>query len=138
MTEETERQPTLEDLVRHTENLAVSSNALRGEIAASRATTRRDRKVYMTLIIVLVIGVVSTLSLALLNRVTYTTIKSCVDPKGSCYQESQKRQGDVIGDPQGPINTVAVASAACGAAHPGDVAATLKCTREALAEINKK
>jgi hypothetical protein len=54
-------------------------------------------------------------------------------PKPSdCYVRSQAQQGDIIGEPQGPINTVAVAAAACGAAHPGDVAATLRCTREAV------
>jgi hypothetical protein len=56
-----------------------------------------------------------------------------VHPKpGDCYVRSQAQQGDVIGEPRGPINTVAVAAAACGAAHPGDVAATLRCTREAV------
>ena len=53
-------------------------------------------------------------------------------PAGDCWVRSNAQQGDLIGEPKGPINTVAVAAAACGAAHPGDVPATLRCTREAV------
>lgn len=51
-----------------------------------------------------------------------------------CYSRQQTAQGDIVGEPEGPLNTVAVAAAACGAAHPGDFAATFKCTTEALEE----
>lgn len=53
-------------------------------------------------------------------------------PADDCYRRQQQAQGDLVGIPKGPINTVAVAAAACGAAHPGDVAATLKCTQAAV------
>lgn len=53
-------------------------------------------------------------------------------PASDCYVRSRAEQGELLGEPKGPINTVAVAAAACGAAHPGDVAATLRCTRAAV------
>jgi hypothetical protein len=49
-----------------------------------------------------------------------------------CYLRQQRAQSKIVGEPDGPINTVAVAASACGAAHPGDVAATLRCVREAV------
>ena len=54
-------------------------------------------------------------------------------PADDCYRRQQAATGDLVGDPKGPINTVAVAAAACGSAHPGDVPATLRCTRAAVA-----
>jgi hypothetical protein len=54
-----------------------------------------------------------------------------VSPR-DCYLRQQANTASVVGDPAGPINTVAVAAAACGAAHPGDVPATLQCTRAAV------
>jgi hypothetical protein len=55
------------------------------------------------------------------------------NPKADdCYVRSQRAQAGILGEPKGPINTVAVAAAACGAAHPGDVPATLLCTKAAM------
>lgn len=56
------------------------------------------------------------------------------DPKpGDCYLSQQSRQGDLLGEPQAPINTVSVAAAACAVANDGDQAATLRCTLAAVA-----
>jgi len=75
-----------------------------------------------------------------------TLLVECVTPPGlrtppedhprpdDCYVRSQTQQGDVIGEPKAGINTVSVAAAACGAAHPGDVPATLRCTRKAVGQ----
>lgn len=67
-----------------------------------------------------------------------TTAPALRDPpetrplQDDCYLRQQRAQAGVVGEPRGPINTVAVAAAACGAAHPGDVAATLRCVRQAV------
>jgi Tfp pilus assembly protein PilN len=54
-------------------------------------------------------------------------------PKPSdCYVRQQAELSKTLGEPNGPINTVAVAAAACGAANPGDVPATLACTKRAV------
>jgi hypothetical protein len=49
-----------------------------------------------------------------------------------CYLRQQSSAAALVGQPSGPINTVAVAAAACGAAHPGDVAATRICVLRSL------
>lgn len=54
-------------------------------------------------------------------------------PASDCWVRSHAQQDDLLGEPKGPINAVTVAAAACGAANPGDVPATLRCTREAVA-----
>lgn len=54
-----------------------------------------------------------------------------------CYVRSQASTTELLGEPSGPINAVTVAAAACGAANPGDVAATLRCTRKAVGDIDR-
>lgn len=49
-----------------------------------------------------------------------------------CYVRNQAAQAGFLGEPRGPINTVAVAAAACGAANPGDVAGTRRCVQRGL------
>lgn len=75
---------------------------------------------------------------ALRLLVECTTAPALRDPpetqplQNDCYLRQQRSQSKILGEPSGPINTVAVAASACGAAHPGDVAATLRCVREAV------
>lgn len=45
-------------------------------------------------------------------------IKECTTPGYECFDEGQRRQADVIGDPPGPINTVIVKAVSCADA-PG-------------------
>jgi hypothetical protein len=40
-------------------------------------------------------------------------IKSCTDPDGDCYKEAQERTNDIVGEPRGPLNTVAILVAFC-------------------------
>jgi hypothetical protein len=40
-------------------------------------------------------------------------IKSCTTPEGKCYQRQQEQTGDLLGLPEGPINTVVVTAIAC-------------------------
>jgi hypothetical protein len=59
----------------------------------------------------------------------------CTRPEGLCFQESLERQADIIGEPVGPINTVAVAAAYCAVTFPpGTPYERIKtCTEEILA-----
>lgn len=55
-------------------------------------------------------------------------------PASDCYARQQAAQGDVLGKPPGPLKPYIAAAAACGAAHPGNFAATLRCTNAAVAD----
>lgn len=49
-----------------------------------------------------------------------------------CYLRQTRAQGDVLGQPPGPLKPYLLFAATCGAAHPGDINATSKCVAEAL------
>lgn len=55
-------------------------------------------------------------------------------PATDCYARQQTARASLLGDPPGPINTVVVAAAACGAAHPGNIKATRSCVKAALGQ----
>lgn len=54
-------------------------------------------------------------------------------PANDCYTRQQKAGADFVGQPAGPINTVTVIAAACGAQNPGDIRATRACVERGLA-----
>jgi hypothetical protein len=52
-------------------------------------------------------------------------------PASDCYSRQQKAQASFTA-PDGPFASLVAAAAACGAAHPGDIAATQTCIVEGL------
>lgn len=49
-----------------------------------------------------------------------------------CYARQQAATADFVGEPSGPINSVTVIAAACGASHPGDIPGTRACVERGL------
>lgn len=83
---------------------------------------RRYDTVKLALLIVVTVFVAACLELLVynsqINRANGQRLIDCTTPKHPCYEQSQRRQAQVIGDPPAPINTVIVLAAAC-ADKPG-------------------
>jgi hypothetical protein len=57
--------------------------------------------------------------------------------RNDCWTRSQTSTSDLVGEPVGPINTVAVIAAACGAEYPGNIPATTRCVEDELARAQE-
>jgi hypothetical protein len=100
----------------------------------SQRTLRLRAAFYVCLGGAVVAMLVLLVAIALSNQANGDQVRDCTTPGGECFEQAAKRQAQVIGEPVAPINNVAVVAAACGAAHPGDIAATRACVEEGLNE----
>lgn len=69
---------------------------------------------------------------------TNEQILDCTEPGGECYQQQQTRTGDLLGLPEGPINTVVVTAIACadGAGVQSDVE-IIRCVEDTLRKARR-
>ena len=71
-------------------------------------------------------------SLAATNKLIHQ-IDDCLDPAGKCAKASAARTGNLVGEPEGPINTVAVYAVICGQSNTGEKA-ILDCVNKKVAK----
>jgi hypothetical protein len=117
----------VERMVSNSENLITEALELRLAIVSAQKDINRvdsevqaDRRIWIGLIVLLMLVLGGLSTIAVMNRGTNTAtrqlaeqINSCLDPKGECAQRSAERQRELLGEPSGPINQVAVAAASC-------------------------
>lgn len=134
-----EEHSALESLVtalaENSQALAATADRITKLIEGERESRRRRGLWIAAALVVLIASVGGSIAVSLGNRSITRSIESCTNPKGACAQRQAQSTSQLVGQPEGPINTVAFATAVCAVLNDGVEDATLDCTRRIVAKL---